>query len=386
MADEADPEELLAQVADRAELREGAEGVRRLLLALYRQRGAGVRPLAREVGLPIPVAVAVLGELEQEDLVVRHGGTDGVGLTDAGLTLAESLGFRGRPVPSTYPAALPEPWRDVLGTVEKAAARRGPADTTRDQAFATPETALRRALVLLATGALEGRRVLFVGDGDLVSVACRAVGGAEALAVVDSDARLGELLPEPIAFHQADLRDGLPDALHGAFDVAVTDPPYTVAGARLFVSRGLEGLADGPGRTVLLSYARADPDARLHLQATLASMGLALRALIPGFNRYEGAHVLAGQGDLYHLETTGTARPALEGAFEGAIYTGEDRPTRRCYVCTDCGETVEVGSVEGAAHATVEALKAAGCPACGGDGFRLEERSVEEPAETGEEP
>lgn len=362
-----DPDQVLADVADRADLDEGPEGVRELVAALVRAPdGTGVRPVAREVGLPIPVAVAVVGELETAGLVTRRG--DGVALTGDGVELAEALGLSARTV-EAYPMQVPDRFDDALSQVTAAAEARGDADTTRDQAFATPETALRRALVLLGRDALEGRRILFVGDGDLVSVACDAVGGAEELVVVDSDTRLAELLPDAVGFVEADLRDGLPDALEERFDVAVTDPPFTVEGTELFLSRAIEALEAGVGRTVLLSQPRRDPDRARSIQTVLQRLGLAVVALVPSFNRYEGAHLLGGRGDLYHLATTSTTKPTVHGLVDADIYTGQKRPTRRTYRCVGCATEVPVGADE--AWTTIEDLQADGCPGCGGTRFEL---------------
>lgn len=362
-----DPDQVLADVAERADLDEGPEGVRRLLAALVRAPdGTGVRPVAREVGLPIPVAVAVVGELEAAGLVSRDG--EGVELTGDGEALVDGIGLSARRV-EPYPTRVPDRFGDALAAVTEAADARGDADTTHDQAFATPETALRRALVLLAHDALEGRRIVFVGDGDLVSVACDAVGGAGELVVVDRDTRLADLLPSSVAFVEADLRDGLPDDLEARFDVAVTDPPFTLEGTELFLSRAVAALSPGVGRTVLLSQPRRDPDRARSIQTVLQRIGLATVALCPGFNRYEGAHLLGGRGDLYHLATTSTTRPTVHGLVDAEIYTGERRPTRRTYRCVGCGVEVPVG--DGERWTTVEALRSEGCPECDGTGFEI---------------
>ena len=55
-----------------------------------------------------------------------------------------------------------------------------------------------------------------------------------------------------------DLRRPLPPELSGAFDTVVTDPPYTTAGASLFLSRAAEAL-DDRGGDVFLSFGSRRP-------------------------------------------------------------------------------------------------------------------------------
>ena len=55
----------------------------------------------------------------------------------------------------------------------------------------------------------------------------------------------------------------LPGGLAGGFDVACTDPPYTVAGAELFLSRAVSALAPEPGRHVFFSFGARRPDETL---------------------------------------------------------------------------------------------------------------------------
>jgi predicted methyltransferase len=42
--------------------------------------------------------------------------------------------------------------------------------------------------------------------------------------------------------------------LSDGFDLVMTDPPYTPEGARLFLSRAVEGLRPGPGWSIAFSF------------------------------------------------------------------------------------------------------------------------------------
>ena len=88
-----------------------------------------------------------------------------------------------------------------------------------------------------------------------------------------------------------------------------------------------------------------------------------------GFNEYLGAGVLAGTSNLYHLRTSSGARPLIEGAYDGPIYTADSRSAaRRPYRCAQCRAVHEVGP--GSRFPQIAALQAAGCPECGGTVFR----------------
>jgi hypothetical protein len=248
-----------------------------------------------------------------------------------------------------------------------------------DQAHATPETALRRALYMLEEGGLAGRSVLFLGDDDLTSVAAGLLGVARRLTVVDVDERLLEMIKETswkeglgIQCVHHDLRKPLPEDLVGEFDTFFTDPPYTPAGLRLFLSRGIQALRRRKTVSVYLAFADKPPLEMLEVHRAILGMGLFVEELIPRFNEYEGAEMFANTTFLAKLTATEEADPAVRGVFQGEMYTGEVRPTLRVYRCR-CGEEIEVGV--GRDYSTVEELKSRGCPGCGGrEGFRLRRR------------
>ena len=139
-----------------------------------------------------------------------------------------------------------------------------------------------------------------------------------------------------------------------------TDPPYTVDGAALFLTRARSVVR--PGAEVFLSLGVRRPEETVRLQASLVELGLAVRSMRPSFNEYVGAGVLGGTSALWHLVAA-----ADSGAGPGGLYTGEGRSCRR-YACTSCGTGQTVG--EGRRWRTVGELKEAGCPRCGGRTFR----------------
>lgn len=331
--------DVLEEVAEAARLREGAEGVRALLRVVHAQGPIRLRDAAIQVRLPLPVAAAVRREMEKRGLLTRDAG---MRLSESGKRLAEGeLGIAamaghicatcgGRTI-----AAGPE-HTPLLEAIREALAGRPAADVKLDQSHGTAETGLRRALLLAETGLLSGRDVLFLGDDDLTSIAAAlarrhlGLGDRGRLAVAEVDSRLGDCirvtarrLGVAVEVHATDFRQPLPAHLTARFDGFVTDPPYTVPGAALFVSRGVAALRSGPLRTGLLSFGHKDPGtmARVHLH--LAQMGLAVVRVLPHFNDYEGAAILGNTSQMIELATSETARPLVTGAYEGSLYTAD---------------------------------------------------------------
>ncbi len=373
-------EALLARVAHNTELLEGAEGVRRLLFTVFQLQKTSTKELARQVSLPLPVVAAVRRELEKEGLLVREGG---MRLSLAGEALAEALGLSVAACDAKCTACdgtgliLPEAWRGLVEDLTPAFARRPGVDVTLDQSHGTVETSLRRAAYLLSQGLLVGKRLLFLGDDDFTALAAAALiqrvapqhAGLGGIHVLEIDTRYLDVLEEEargrglrMACDRYDAREPLPDAFHRGSDVFITDPPYTLEGLSLFLSRGLHGLDRSQTRDVLLSYPQRPPIQNWELQYAMLELGLSILRVFPAFNHYHGAAMHANVSTLYHLQVTPAASPLHQGKWGHAIYTGEDRPPT-IYRCKACRRELRVGP--GGEFPTVRQLKSAGCPECG---------------------
>lgn len=388
MTESGDKAALLGAIAEATRLREGSEGVRAFIRVAYRDGPLPLRDLAERIRIPLPVVSAVRRELEGRGLLVRD---QGIRLSPSGIELAENALGLGARLEATCSACggrgitLDALGSDLLRDMREQVARGPTVDVTLDQAPCTAETALLRALAMYRAGAIEGRRILIGGDDDSVSVAIalleRALGiHSSAITVLEVDPKRLQHLADarerwslPIELVAHDLRDPLPQRLIGAFDTYETDPPYTLDGLTLFISRGIEGLGEGTGKPVFLSYADLGADDRLALHRRLAAMGLAVLAVQPAFNRYEGASILGSVGQFMQLTTTAeTCSLAPDDRHVQPIYTGEIRPRSRLYRCRSCGLEISVGT--GASVQTIERLKETGCPSCGGTVFKRVQR------------
>jgi N4-bis(aminopropyl)spermidine synthase len=360
-------------VAAAVGLAEGRAGVLDVLREIARAEPVPVREVSRAVGIPVPIVAAVCNELRGQGLVER---AQPVRLTARGRA---EIG-----TPGPHPAGCPHcggtgteiPAELAPFTAELAAlAEAAPAAKVElDQTHCTVETKLRRVLLLDEAGALAGKRVLVLGDDDLTSLALRAyaarTGRRADVTVLDVD-------PDLLAFLRGhgvdavehDVREPLPAALAGAYDIVCTDPPYTVPGAELFLSRAAAALRPEVGAHVFFSFGARRPQQTVAVQTAIAGMGLAMRAVLPGWNTYTGAGILAGTSTMWHLRTAAPATPSITGTYDGPLYTADGRAAvARPYKCADCKAVWPVGP--GQRWDRIADLRAAGCPDCDGTTFR----------------
>jgi AraC-like DNA-binding protein len=196
----------------------------------------------------------------------------------------------------------------VVVSMEKLIAAAPGPRADLDHVQATPETAVRRALWLDSTYDLAGSVVLCVGDHDLTSLAVGQVNRETTVVVVDLHEPTLEYIDEhasrlglAVRCLFGDLRFGLPGPAIGCADLVFTDPPYTPAGVELFVARGLQGLGNHDNGRVIVAFGYSDrhPTLGLQAQAVAHRLSLTYEAVLPGFNRYDGAQAVGSSSDLY---------------------------------------------------------------------------------------
>ncbi|MEU8466410.1 GNAT family N-acetyltransferase [Streptomyces sp. NPDC029006] len=357
--------------------------MRSILRAIRRLAPASTKDISRAVGLPVPIVAAVGNELRTRGLITHERPSQ---LTPAGRAVVTELGMDltldatcrtcdGREL------VIPEVLEEAVARLSAVMGDGPAADMTLDQSKCTPETKVRRVLALLSAGTLPGGSLLLIGDDDLISLAVAVVGDVLGAPLVDQ-VTVVDISPDILGYIervsadlgtrvetvQHDLRNPLPEGLHRQFDVAMTDPPYTPEGARLFLSRAVEGLRQGPAHSIFLSFGGKSPDEMLQVQREIMELGLVTNGYIRNFNEYEGSGILGGVGFFQHLLTTSATSPSQEGDYQGPLYTGDKRSRQRMYECVACGEMVRVGA--GAKWASVGVLRAEGCPNCGKGPFR----------------
>jgi N4-bis(aminopropyl)spermidine synthase len=374
---------VVAEVAAAVGLAEGEAGVRDILAVTADTEPVAVREISRLAELPVPIVAAACNELRRRGVIDR---TRPVRLTEEGraaVTLGRPSLDVSCPVCAGRGVVIPAELDGLTAELEAVAAGGPEARVELDQTHCTVATKVNRVLRMHAAHALAGQRILLLGDDDLISVAIAAfaartghAASIRRLAVVDTDPEVLSWIGKQAArsgvgvdLIEHDLRQPLPASLAGGFDVVATDPPYTVAGAELFLSRAVSALTPEPGRHLFFSFGARRPDETVAVQLAIAQMGLAVRSLTPNFNEYVGAGVIGGTSHLYHLRSTAASEPLITGPYDGPLYSADGRAApQRPYRCANCQAVHEVGP--GGQWSRIADLQQAGCPACGGTVFR----------------
>lgn len=300
--------DLAAALAElEAESGVGYAQMQRLLCRLVAMGGDSVGALVEATGVPHRRVLEVLRRLGFDASDQRSG-----------------VGEAGRDELRRLLGCDEEPRPDDLGeTIARVVAERPPSVWSLDHVPATEATIVERARHLAGRYALAGRHLLCLGDHDLTAVAVKLLVPEAIVSVVDVDERLlayldavSERLGLGLRLYAADLRLGLPRTLRQDADLVFTDPPYSPDGIDLFVRRGVEALADRPGASVLFCYGTAERGAErmLDVQRLLVRLHLVLEALLPGFNRYHGAHAIGAASALWVVRPSKRTRPTVAAA------------------------------------------------------------------------
>lgn len=204
-----------------------------------------------------------------------------------------------------------------------------------DQWFATEETSVNKALILKEKDCLEGKKILLLGDDDLVSTVLPLLKIDFAkLTVLDIDQNLLNTIStnstengyKNIETAVYDAKKDIPTKYLNQYDVVVLDPPYTKSGVTLFLNRAIE-LLNGSNKYIFFYYGNSfkSPEKTLKIQEIINRMGLVIEDKIDKFARYYGAESIGSASSLYVLKTTPHTRTLLKPDITTNIYSFEDQ-------------------------------------------------------------
>ena len=313
-------EAILTIIAEKAHLAEGIEGVRSILLTMYRFPSLKNKKVSQKTGIAVPPLSAVRGELVKAGILEKKNylGEKGRAWVKKNLKLK----FEYDPLPDNYNFSFSEIPKEFasISKLENFLENRPEPDFALDQSHAISSTVVRRSLYLLKKGDIEGRKILFLGDDDATSLAVGLLNLAEKISVIDIDPNVINFLSEGantlsiksynVLTH--DLRESSPASVLNKYDVVVMDPPYTNEGLRLFLKRAKQVLRtsiniEGKehkviGKKCLLCFGNKPPKEMQQIQLSILDHGFVIKEMIPYFNLYKGASILGQFSHLYYLE------------------------------------------------------------------------------------
>lgn len=209
-------------------------------------------------------------------------GWSGAAGADPGCPACEGTGYGPHPA-----EALPDRLTALLED------RPGPR-LDYDQGAVTPLDLLRRVAFMVERGDVHGRRIVHVGDFDLLSLALATIGLPERIVVLDIDDRVVDHINRaaarvalPVEARRYDVRDPIDPDLIGRFDVFVCDPVETLPGLRLYLSRGAAALK-GPESAAYFGLTTLEASRRkwYDLQSVAQEMGFVVTDIRRRFSSY----------------------------------------------------------------------------------------------------
>ncbi|MFX1487500.1 MAG: bis-aminopropyl spermidine synthase family protein, partial [Promethearchaeota archaeon] len=295
-------EKTLALIAKKSQLAEGLEGIRSILLTMYRFPSLKNKVVSQKTGIAIPTLAAVRNELVKAGIIEKKNflGKKGRDWIKNNLNLT----YEYDPLPGNFTNIiedLPEEF-SYLNNIKSFLENRPSPEFALDQSHADFPTVLKKTLYLVKRGDIEGRRIIFLGDDDFISLAVGLTKLAKEITVVDIDQRILDFLSESALklsidnfnIFSLDLRESIPQDLLNKYDVVVMDPPYTNEGLRLFLKRAREVVKSNIkinnknypiiGKKCVLSFGNKPPGDMQKLQVSILDHGFIINEMIPDFN------------------------------------------------------------------------------------------------------
>lgn len=196
-----------------------------------------------------------------------------------------------------------------------------------DQVRATVDTALRRARILIQSGAVQSG-LLLLGDADLTSVALGLLGIKRSVHIIDIDPDVLRTAEEcarqtglEVRLFQHDLREPLPSKYGTRFGAVFSDPPYAPEGFALFVERALYALRPEGRLWCCYGWSERSRERGLEKQTILTAEGVILDEIHPRFNRYDGALSIGATSHLFIGRKTRPSSKQSQVSSDVDLYT-----------------------------------------------------------------
>ncbi len=220
--------------------------------------------------------------------------------------------------------------KEIEETLKKYQKLRPEPNRDLDQFNATIETTVKRVIKLLKNGDLMGKKVAFLGDDDLVSVATALTHKCNKITVFEIDKRLNEFIAKiskennlEIEIIEQDLSKPIDKKWLDEYEVVFTDPPYTIDGINMFLNQAIRVLKKNFLGRIYLCYGNSDRarEREVEIQKLILEHNLLIKTKLSQFNIYIGAESIGSQSSLYILDWTPRTK-TVNSNFK-KVYTNE---------------------------------------------------------------
>ncbi len=246
---------------------------------------------------------------------------------------------------------------------------RGKPDPKLDQYFVTKETALHRSL-LVDPDEYNNSWVAFLGDMDLISVFVGLQSKPKDLVVLDIDKRIPEIIFNLKMKHKVrgaryvnhDIRLRMLAVLRNQYDYIFMEPPMTVEGLEVYLSRAIQCAKKDGNAKILLSFDIQDKLTE-KIDSIFNAMNVEILTHKKQFNKYAYETPLGKKtSDMYVLRVLPRSKETIKEHYFGPLYFRESKIEPKPYRCK-CGKSIQIGK-EGK-YESLSDLKEVGCPECG---------------------
>ena len=257
---------------------------------------------------------------------------------------------------------------------------RGEPNEELDQYFINIETALKRAQ-LFNPRDYDGKRLMIIGDMDLISLFIGKLSTPKDLVVMDIDKRLPELIFKlkfkekirSIRFVNHDIRVRMLAVMKNQFEYIFIEPPFTVEGLELGLSRAVQCARKDTEPYIVLSW-DYEKNVKEVVKKFVEEMNLELVKVYDSFNSYIYKTPLGKySSDLFLIKVRTDSKETISDHYYGPLYYRESKEKPKSYRCK-CGHIIKIG--EGGEYEKLEDLEESGCPICGYKGKFLYNSTV----------
>ena len=234
-----------------------------------------------------------------------------------------------------------------------------------EQRYVTEETAMRRAVLMNEKGDINDKRVIYLGDADLNSVAAILISTTNETVVADIDPRISEYLFEAYMSTQKqvrwvvhDMRVRMIGVLKNQFETIYVEPPKTKVALDLFLGRAIQCSRSDVQSVIYLSVKEGEYYSSDEIHDLFKLFNLSVTDHWVDFNEYQDD---GEKSDLYRLEVSPESEPIYASHFLGPLYTYEITQEVQEYLCK-CLDIIKVGKNE--QIKSLKQLETDGCPKC----------------------